>query len=240
VPSNPLLFLYSPLQAVKKNQMKIYLIPGLGYDYRIFEKMDLDEFETEYIDWIEPEYGENLHCYSKRLFSGIETDKEKIILIGHSLGGIVAQEIATVKNIDKIILISSIKSRKELPFHFRIIKPFFIYKLFTKTLILKTFKIWAKSHGFETRKEKELFKSMISGQSNKYLNWALKELSSWKTSKISFKTQIFQIHGNKDKTFPIVLINEPDFTVENGGHFMVYKQSQKISKILVNEIKNGW
>ena len=218
--------------------MKIYLIPGLGYDHRIFEKMDLNEFETEYIDWIEPEYGENLHGYSTRLFSGIETDKERIILIGHSLGGMVAQEIAAVKNIDKIILISSIRSRKELPFHFRIIKPLFIYKLFTKTLTLKSFQFWAKRHGFETKEEKELFKSMVSGQSNTYLKWALKELSTWKVPGVPSNTAIFQIHGAKDKTFPIDLINEPDITIENGDHFMVYKKSDQLTKILIDEIKS--
>jgi len=217
--------------------MKIYLIPGLGYDHRIYRNLDLTDFKTEYINWIEPEYKENLRDYTKRLFSGIDANTEGVILIGQSLGGIVAQEIATVKHIEKIILISSIKSRKELPLHFRIIKPLFIYKLFTKFLTLKTFRYWAKRHGFETTEERDLFKSMVSGHSNRYLKWALKELSAWKTNNVPSKTTIFQIHGVKDKTFPIDLIYKPNATIENAGHFMVFKQAQEINEILVDEIR---
>ena len=217
--------------------MKIYLIPGLGYDHRIFRNLDLTEFDTESINWIEPETRESLHNYTKRLFSGLETDSERIFLIGHSLGGMVSQEIATVKNIAKIILISSIRSRKELPLHFRIVKPLFLYKLFTKTLTLKSFKFWAKRHGFETKEEKELLKSMVSRHSNRYLKWALKELSTWKAPDVPSQTAIFQIHGTKDKSFPIDLIIEPNVIIENGGHFMVYKQSQKINKILIGEMR---
>ena len=34
--------------------MKIYLLPGLGFDHRIFARLDLGGLDVEYINWIEP------------------------------------------------------------------------------------------------------------------------------------------------------------------------------------------
>jgi pimeloyl-ACP methyl ester carboxylesterase len=216
--------------------MKIILIPGLGYNCRIFENLNLTNLDIEYLNWIEPKNGEILHDYSQRLFSKIKKTSKKIILIGHSLGGIVSQEIASVNKIEKIILLSSIKSRKEMPFSFKIVKPLLIDKLFTKELSLKTIRFWGKNHGFDTEDDKALFKSMVEKQTNKYLQWALRELSIWQEPEIPNHTKLAQIHGTKDKTFPFKLIDKPNFIIKNGTHNFVYKQAEKTTEILHREI----
>jgi pimeloyl-ACP methyl ester carboxylesterase len=216
--------------------MKIYLIPGLGFDYRIFQNLDFGDFKVEYINWIEPLLNEHLQDYSKRLFENKWIGEEKIVLIGHSLGGIVAQEIASVYNIEKVILISSIKSEKENPLHFSILKPLGIYKIFTKEICISTIKYWGKNHGFETNEDQELFKSMLKGQSNKFLQWALKSLAIWKSPTLPTSTKIVQISGEKDKNFPIKFIKTPNYKIENGNHNMVYKQPEKLNKILIDEL----
>jgi len=212
--------------------MKIVLIPGLGYDCRIFSKLNLSEFEVQHLDWIEPKPNETIHNYSQRLFSTIEKSSEKIVLIGHSLGGIVAQEIASTFNIKKIILISSIKSRKELPIFLRLIKPLMLTKFFTKELSVKTVKFWGKGHGLENEHEKDLFKSMVGKQTNFYLQWALRELSSWQEPTIPTRTDIVHIHGTNDKTLPYKLVNKPDFTIQNGSHICILKEAKKISVLI--------
>jgi len=230
---------YTRTLATIKTNMKIILIPGLGYDYQIFKNLNLMDFETECLNWIEPKPKENIHEYSQRIFKSIENDSTEITIIGHSLGGIVAQEIASIKKIHKIILISSIKTRKEMPFFFKIIKPLNLEKLFTKEICIKTVNFWGKNHGFETKNDKELFKNMVGKQTNKYLQWALKELSLWKEPKIPNSTRIIQIHGSNDKTFPIKKIRNPDIVIENGSHIVVYKQAKRISEILTEQIKKS-
>lgn len=71
--------------------MKIYLFPGLGFDKRIFSKLDFGNLTLEYIDWVEPEKGENFQEYAKRMSAKIVDENEKLILIGHSLGGLICQ-----------------------------------------------------------------------------------------------------------------------------------------------------
>ena len=217
--------------------MKIYLIPGLGFDNRIFDKFLFEDIDFEYVNWIEPERNESITKYAQRISERINENLGKIILIGHSLGGILSQEISTLKNIDRIILISSIKSREELPFHFKIINPLNLHRLFTKNLVTKTIKFWGKRHEYESWEEQQLVKDMINNQSNFYLQWALKQLSIWKSPKIPSSTKIFHIHGDSDKTFPIRLITNPHEIVKNAGHFMVFKHSSTLNKMVIEELK---
>ena len=146
------------------------------------------------------------------------------------------KRLQALKKIKRIILISSIKSRKELPLSFKSIGRLHLDKIITKELCIKTFKFWGKNHGFKTISEKELFKSMLEKQTNSYLQWALRELSFWKEPKIPSTTKLIQIHGTKDKTFPFRLIKKPDFVIEDGSHILVHKQAAKISEILIKEI----
>lgn len=217
--------------------MTIVFIPGLGYDHRIFKSLEITYPTIAYLDWIDPEKGERIHDYAQRLFSKIKDDTQDIVLIGHSLGGIVAQEIASVHKIHKVILLSSITSRKEMPFSFRIIKSLRLDLLFTKEISINTIRFWGKSHGFETKSDKQFFKNMVGFQSNKNLQWALRELSSWHAPKLLNRVQLTQIHGTRDKTFPIKYIASPDIIMEEGTHIFVYKQAKKTTDIIHQILK---
>jgi len=212
-------------------------MPGLGYDCRIFNRLDLVGFDVIKLNWIEPKPNEKIHDYAQRLFFKVGKLNEKIIFIGHSLGGIVAQEIASVNDIEKIVLISSIKSRKELPLTFKLVKPFRLDRFFTKQISIKTINFWGNNHGFESEEDRNLFKSMVGNQTNSYLQWALRELSGWHEPKNSYETQIIHIHGTKDKTLPYKLVKNPDFTIKKGSHICVLKRANEISKLIKNAIQ---
>ena len=221
---------------MSKNLLNLYLIPGLGFDDRVFSKLDLSSYNPTYLNWIDPLQNESLQQYTRRFSKSID-GSGKTILIGHSLGGIVSQEIATFMDIDLVILLSSIRSRDEMPFFFKMIQPLYLQKIFTKQLTLKTFPFWAKMHDYESEEEQTLFKEMVNRNSNQYLQWALKELSKWQTPQVPPKTKVVQIVGDKDKTFPIKNIKSPDLVIKDGGHFMTFKQADLISEYIVREIQ---
>lgn len=212
--------------------MRIYLIPGLGFDQRIFSKLDIKSTKIGYLNWIEPLEKEALRSYAKRLTQDISDNGERTILIGHSLGGILSQEIACFQKIDRIILISSIKSRNELPTFFKLVKPLGLQKLFRKGWTVDTVKYWGKQQDYVSQEEQDLFKDMVRKQSNHYLQWALKALSTWQHPNVPATTPITQISGALDKTFPIKLIDQPDYRIEDGAHFMVYRQAERMSQII--------
>ena len=212
--------------------MKLHFLPGLGFDYRIFQNLNLLDFECIYVDWIDPlDKNESLVSYAKRLSEQVETDISPTMLIGHSLGGILALEISKILSVKKVILISSIRSRKELPQHFKIVNPLRLDRFFTKEMGKKTLPLWGKYHDYVSKEEQILFKSMIGQQSNLYLQWALRQLSIW-NPKDEFPTNIIQIHGDKDRTFPSKLIQQANFIVKGGGHFMVYKEAATLNSML--------
>lgn len=124
-----------------------------------------------------------------------------------------------------------------MPRIFKMVKPFFLHKIFTKELSIKTLNFWGKNHGFETQNEKELFKDMVGKQTNNYLQWALKSLSMWRKPTIPSSTEIIQIHGTNDKTFPIKLIDKPNVVVKNGSHIFIHKQAEKATELIVEGIK---
>ena len=213
--------------------LNIFLLPGLGFDGRIFERLNLPE-RTKALSWLVPLKKESIADYALRM--GEEYLGEgSSILIGHSFGGIMAQEMAKWFSVEQIILISSIKSPAENPMKFRALAPFGIHRFFTKELTLKTFPYWAASFGYAEEEEQELFKAMVAEQDNRYLQWALYQLSKWKGVQ-NLKTRITQIHGDQDHTFPISKIQSPDHIVSGGSHMMVYSQANEIEKLIYNSL----
>lgn len=217
--------------------MRLIFIPGLGYDDRIFHKLKLADYDIEYLNWIEPLKNEHIHDYSKRLFATAKPSSKKTILIGHSLGGVVSQEIASTHQIEKIILVSSITSRKEIPLTFKIVKPLRLDRFFTKGICIKSIIFWGKRHGFNAETTK-LFKSMIGKQTNSYLQWAFRALSTWKAPKVPASTKIIRIHGTNDKTLPYNLISKPDLIIENGSHICVINEAVTISEFIKSKLQD--
>lgn len=216
--------------------MKVILIPGLGYSCELFQRLHFPHLETRCLNWLEPQAGESLNAYANRFVVHYSFPDEPVVLIGHSFGGILAQEIASLFPVQQIILLSSIQSRKELPMGFRIIAPMGIHHLFTKEASFVTLPFWGASHGFDSEETRQLFRNMVSTYSNRYLQWALKTLSMWRSPNIPSSTNITQIHGTLDRTFPVRLIQQPDILVEKAGHIMVYKQAEKLNKLILNTL----
>lgn len=73
----------------------------------------------------------NLYRDSKIIFNHVKTQlpASRVIIIGHSLGSAVAGYLASVANIDKLILLSPLSSLDEIAkFHFKQIIPGFLLK----------------------------------------------------------------------------------------------------------------
>ena len=217
--------------------MKVFLVPGLGYDHRIFQRLNLDFHDVVILNWIEPRKNESLADYAQRMFDGLLPEHDKVVLIGHSFGGMICQALASRQKVEEVVLISSVRSRSEIPLIFKLVSPLGLHHIFTKELCIKTLKYWGGAHGFETEAEKNLFKGMVGAQSNTFLQWALNMLSQWKAPKLIPNTGLFQIHGTDDRTFPFDKILTPSFVVQGGSHIMVYKEPESIKSALLQRIE---
>ena len=91
----------------------VYCISGLGADERIFCRLQVPDSTFHFIRWEQPRVSESIDNYAARLCKQIQHDQP--ILMGVSFGGMMAIEMAKVLSVEKVVLISSIKSFTELP-----------------------------------------------------------------------------------------------------------------------------
>lgn len=215
-------------------KVKIYCIPGLSLDHRLFNKLNILEAELHFIDWIKAEGKESIKSYAKRLAEKLPKD-EKISLMGVSLGGIIAVEISQIREIEKLFLISTVKNKEEMPNYMSWLNNLpsnnnMAMRLgIDATIKLKPYYDNADSSG------NKLFKEMMKAADVDFVNWGIHQVAQWKF-KEKLKTPFLHIHGTNDLIFPIKHIDQA-ITIKGGSHFTVYNEAEKISKIISREIE---
>ena len=208
---------------------QIFTLPGLGFTPEVFGKLELPP-GTKHLSWLTPRDEESLAAYAYRMAQPL-ADASAVTLIGHSFGGVLAQEIAAQLPVARVLLVSSVKSRAELPFWLRAAAPLRLHHLFRRDLTLRTFRFWARPAGYVEPADRELFRRMVATQDNRTLQWSLRELSRWRGVDCG-STVVHQIHGDRDRTLPFSRIASPVTRVAGGTHIMVFNRSEEVGRHL--------
>ncbi|MBV8390497.1 MAG: alpha/beta hydrolase [Mucilaginibacter sp.] len=207
---------------------KIFLIPGLGADVRIFQYIDLQGREAMPISWVEPEKQDTLSTYAQKLI-----DHYKIIpgsvVIGSSLGGMLTIEIAKRVALDKAILISSIKTAAEAPRLHKWYRYFPLYKLIPSDWLPQTGFIVRRVMGRMSNHHQQLFVSMLKGASPWFIKWAIGAILHWDNQTIP--PNVYHIIGDKDQVFPYQRIKGATI-IKGGTHIMIYTKAKEINNWL--------
>ena len=206
---------------------QIFIFSGLGTDERVFKHLEFPGFEKTYIKWITALEKETLEEYAKRLIPQIHSNTP--ILVGLSFGGIVATEISKFIATEKLILIASVKTFKEIPFFFRIAGKLNLHKLLPGKFLRHRNFISDWLFGVETASDKKLLSEILLDTDAMFLKWAINEIVKWKNA--TKNPNVVHIHGTADRIFPYRLIHA-DFTIKNGSHFMTVNKSAEINSIL--------
>lgn len=202
----------------------IYCISGLGADERAFSKLKINGYQLQVIPWLMPEVNEKIEHYATRMRTAIK-DKNPV-LMGLSFGGMLCTEIAKQIPVDKIIIISSIKSSKELPFWMKTVAKLKLHKIVPLRSTRLTEPIQNMMLGVQSQEEKTIASNYRKSVGLPYTNWAVNQALNWKND--WQHPRIYHIHGDKDNMFPIKNI-KADFTIKNGGHFMVMNHAREVS-----------
>lgn len=207
----------------------IYLFPGQGADYRLFNKLELDErFDTVHIHLPVPCKGESLTDYAYRFIPLIDTNR-KFILLGVSLGGMICTELSTHLNPEKIILISSAKSNNELPNRYTFQKYIPINRITPKSLLKRGALFMQPIVEPDSKPYSEFFTSMLEAKDPDYLKRTIDMIINWERE--FAPAGIFHIHGDNDSTIPIKNV-KTNYIIKDGSHMMVYTKAQEINQIL--------
>ena len=214
----------------------VYLIPGQGADYRSFKNLSIDErFETRYISYFTPDSTMSMCAYAREISAQIDTS-QSFIIIGVSLGGMLATEMAEFLDPDQVILISSAKCREELPGRYRFQRILPLYKIVPGKVSKLAARILQPIVEPDSKKEKETAKKMLRDKDPKFLRRTIAMILEW--DRMEYSSDIVHIHGDRDHTIPIRNVSY-DIRVEDGSHMMVLTNGQQISEI-VNELLSDY
>jgi len=212
----------------RQTTFKVYLIPGIGADYRIFKHIRLPEgYEACYIHWIPPHKNEPLADYAFRLTQQMDTN-EPFVLAGVSLGGIMATEIA--KRIAPVctILISSIPLSAQLPKFYK-----WTGRLHLENIIPVTFlKLGAViTHSLTIRPaaNRRLMRQIDWAGDPVFIRWALRAVLEWHNE--TLPQPLFHLHGTRDLVFPI-RFTTPTHILPKGGHFFLITRPEAVNRFL--------
>jgi pimeloyl-ACP methyl ester carboxylesterase len=174
-----------------------------------------------------------METYAKRLSEKITTPNP--IIVGLSLGGMMAIEIAKLIPVKKVILISSSKTYKEVPWYFRIGRALPLHKLIPVSWIANSYGPIVWFLGVITDEQKNRLKKVIDKSLfYRFDKWAMDAVVKWKNEIVP--PNVVHIHGAKDKMLPHRFV-KADYTIEKGTHLMVLTLGKKISEILLHELR---
>jgi len=213
---------------ISADSIPIYLIPGQGSDSTIFAKLTFPQgYQVKHIKFITPIKDETMSSYAERLSTQIID--EKFILMGVSLGGMLSTEITEILSPLQTIIISSAKSKAELPKRYTFQQKFPIYRLISPRINKIGAKLLQPIVEPDRNTEKAAFKAMLDRKDPIFLNRTISMIINW--DRQSTDKNIIHIHGDNDHTVPIRNIDY-DYLVKDGSHMMTLTRPDEISKIL--------
>ena len=205
----------------------IYVISGLGADESVFYKINFGNNNVTHINWLTPYKNESISDNALRLSKKITT--EKPILIGLSFGGMVAAEIAKHIAVEKIILISSVKTRAEIPWLYKAVGKINAHKLIPAYFLQSAniFTNWAFS--VRSKEDKKMLHTMMRKMDLVFLKWAIDKIANWQNETIHPNTT--HIHGTADRILWYRNIKNA-IAIKAGPHLMVMTKAEEVNDLL--------
>ena len=210
--------------------MNVYLLPGVACDRRLFEKFELPGHDLFPIEWPRIEPHHSLADIAITLSEQIDRTKPHV-LVGVSMGGMVAQELAMLTDPRKVILISSVTGPQEWPALLHASRRFRLHYLIGDFTMRATWPIrqwWNKG---DPEVAKVLF-DMAVKQTAAQIRASAGAILRWKGS--PWKGPIVRIHGDRDTLLPLRF--PVDHVVKGGSHVMVFTRPKEISRIVQQAI----
>lgn len=206
----------------KKGEPTIFLLPGLGATADLFADYQFP-FPSRTVEYPAPcSRDEGFTDYARRLITE-NSIRPGDSLIGVSLGGMMACEIARHISIRKITLVSSCTDSQHIQPVIRRMRPFsrvvpwrFIQRVPFPNFILGP-----------TRKRAM---AMLRVANAEFIPWACLNAAVFHCP--ARHPDLVQIHGDRDPVFPISR-QEIHHTVRGGDHLMILSRRQEIEPLLI-------
>lgn len=205
---------------MKGNQalIHVYCMPGTAAKPTIFEhiKLPKDQFEIHWLSWKMPKKKEPVEAYAKRMCEDVKHDN--VVLIGVSFGGVIVQEMQKFISVKRLVLISTVKTKYEIPMRMKIARNTKLYKILPTGLAKYFGKFEKYPLGKYIKNRLHIYNRYMGVSDKRYLDWAFEEMLLW--DRETPLPNIVHIHGDNDIVFPIENIKSC-IVVKGGTHLMI-------------------
>jgi hypothetical protein len=144
----------------------------------------------------------------------------------------IAVEIAKQVKLQKVILISSIKTADEAPWYFKLFQRVPVYKPIPASIMTKVGFMVKPIFGGMAPGDLATFQSMLTNSSPVFLKWAMHAVLYF--NNMEPIPNLYHIIGDKDQVFPWKKIKNPTAIIKGGTHIMVFDRADEINKLLAD------
>lgn len=203
-----------------------YFIPGLGADERVFQFLRLPG-TAHVLQWLPPEApAEPLPHYAARLAAAVPPG-QLCWLVGVSFGGVLALEVAQLRPLACVVLISSFTSPRELPWLGSLARATGLYRLLPPQLLPRLSGLANWFFGVKTSRDRQLLQQILRATDPAFTRWAIARLLQWPGRPA---TPVVRVHGTNDRLLPHGAAHS-QYRLP-GGHLIIISRAAEISRIL--------
>ncbi len=217
---------------------KTYFIGGIASDERIFKYQMAVVEKPVYLPFPEHHSHDTMETYAQKFIPQIDTS-EPFNIVGNSMGGIMTMELIRHVQPEKVVLISSVKSRSEMPFILKQMKFTNMHKLLPGQGFIHSIEFGSMFKREVLKKPglRHLAVSMAKNNSPDFLYWCVDAIVKW-SGKEDYRKDIIHIHGTKDEMFPYKNIKNA-IPVEGGSHSMLLINHDIVNQLLISALKTS-
>lgn len=216
-----------------EGKFNYYLIPGMGADRRIFAHFKLNNGVIHYLEWIDHGNAKNLADYAKAIAEQIKTENN--ILIGSSMGGMMAVELSRIIKPQLTVLVSAPIGIQQFPRILRIVKKIKIHKAVSPNTIPRLYKLADTFMGFKNEQQRVMFYEMMDKLGPRFIHFSVGAVLEWQNT-IEPEGKYIQIVGTKDVLFDYKKMKQP-YLLKDGGHFSAFDRGEEVSSIINDYIQ---
>lgn len=209
-------------------EINYYLIPGMGADHRIYEGFHLEHGQVHYLDWVDPEAAANMSDFAGLIARRIQTENN--ILIGSSMGGMMAVELSRLVHPLATILISAPTGRHQFPQILKTVRMLRVHKAVNHRSIRYLYRLADTFMGFKNENQRQMFYEMMNALGPRFIHFSVGAVLEW-SNREEPQGKYLQIIGSKDVLFDYRRMVSP-VVLEGGGHFSAFDRADEVSAII--------
>lgn len=211
--------------------MTTYCIGGIATDHTLFDPLLLQLPGAVYLPFPQHSPDDTMEHYALRFLPLIDTTAP-FHIIANSMGGIITMELLRYIQPEKVILISSVKCRKEMPWRLRQLKYTRLHRLLSGRSFQAAIRYGSRFVAELNRTPglRDTVIRMAEHNKPQFLSWCVNAIVNWQ-GKEDYREDIIHIHGTRDAMFPFKLLSGA-IPVAGGTHNMQLCRSAEIVALL--------